>query len=64
MKSTNTLDLEIILIQSTLFYFYEASLNCNLNLEHFISEYKKLCAMPIEYKETKISNYVLFLIKT
>lgn len=47
MKSINTLDLEIILIQIAFFYFYEGSFNCNLNLEHFISEYKKFCAMPI-----------------
>lgn len=47
MKSINTVDLEIILIQSALFSFYAASLNCNLNSENLISEYKKFCAMPM-----------------
>lgn len=46
MESINTVDLEIIWIQNALFSFYEEFLNCNLNLEHFISEYKKLCAIP------------------
>lgn len=47
MKSINTLVSEIILIQITFIYFYEASFNCNLNLEPFISEYKKFYATPI-----------------